>query len=134
MRCSSALLSDPSHSNYPTTSSGIQDHREINVSNESISDQTFNAVISDADYLNDSLVSIEVFSEFKKSILNDSRSGDIITNFACSHNIFVFSENLNRYEAQILNGFKSEYRSDRLITNVNFPHNPFISSHSEKKV
>ncbi|VDP74337.1 unnamed protein product [Schistosoma mattheei] len=95
MQCLSALLSDPSHYNYPVTSSGIHNHCEINVSNKSTSDQIFDAVISDADYLNDSLVSNEVFREFKKNILNDSNSGDIITNFVCPYNTFVFSENLN---------------------------------------
>ncbi|VDP26472.1 unnamed protein product [Schistosoma margrebowiei] len=87
-QCSNVFSSHPSHSNYPVTSGGT------NVSSESISDQIPNDVISDADYLDDSLVSNEVFNEFEKNVSNVSNSGDIITNVACSHDAFVSSEKL----------------------------------------
>lgn len=91
-QCSDILLSDSSHFNYLVTSN------ETNVWNEWIPGQISNDVISDADYLNDSLVFDEVLSEFEKNISNESNS-DIITNVTCSHNAFVPSGNLSHYDS-----------------------------------
>ncbi|VDP84360.1 unnamed protein product [Schistosoma mattheei] len=83
-------------------SSEIQNNRETNDSKESISDQILSAVIPDAEYFNDSLVSNEVFSEFEKSISDDSNSGDIIINVVCSHNSFVSCDNQGKWEVSSL--------------------------------
>ena len=134
VQCSNVLSSDSSHSNYPVISSEFRNHSETRVSDKSIYVQISSGVISHPDYLNDSLVSSEVLNEFGGNISNKTNTRDIITNFACSHNAFISSENLSQNEAQILYGFKSNHSSYGPLSNVIYPHNPFTLSQCEKYV
>lgn len=68
---SNVLLSHSTVSNYAVTLSEIQTHCETIVSNDSVSCQLSDDVISGADYLNESLVSNEVLNKFAEIIWNE---------------------------------------------------------------